>query len=594
MLPVPSNIDARKENDKITVNIGQWADAGFLAEEGALMKQLQKVWLNKYPPAVSPSLAYPQRPLISLLQDSASRWSRATATIFYGARMNYRDLYEGARAFAGLLSQHGLQPGDRVALLMPNIPSFIFAHYGTTALGAAVVQMNPLLTARELRSQLQDSGARALVVAEPLLDKASEAVKETQVQTLVVSSPAEYVPWFIRPVARKKSRPKGPVDLLSSLTVVSLESSLRSASEPPKRDFDPMETVASFQYTGGTTGLPKAAMLTHFNLVANVHQVASWVYKLEPAKEVFLCVLPFFHSYGMTVGMNLAILKGAAMVLIAGVFDPAETARLIQKYKATLFPGVPAMYVAVAHHAERQRLDIGSLKVCVSGGAPLPREVHDRFVRATGAKLVEGYGLSEASPVTHVNPIWDGENRIGTIGLPIPDTECRIVDIETGTTDLPPGEAGELAIRGPQVMKGYWNRPEETAQVLRDGWLLTGDIAVMDPDGYFRIVDRKKDLVIVAGFNVYPREVEEVLYQHPKVHEAAVVGIKHQVRGEIVKAFVVLKPGESASPAEIVGFCRDRLANYKVPREVEFVSELPKSAVGKILRRQLRTDKTSD
>ncbi|MCS7225122.1 MAG: long-chain fatty acid--CoA ligase [Armatimonadetes bacterium] len=551
------------------------------------MKEQQAAWIRSYPAAVPPSLTYPEIPLSAILRDTAARFPRATATIFYGARMNYQDLYDGARSFAGLLSELGFGLGDRIGLLMPNMPSFIIAYYGTAQIGGAVVQLNPLLTARELRAELQDSGAVCLVVAEPLLDKASEAVKETSVRMILVSSLTSYVPWFIRFIVKKKTRPKGSVTIPASVKVLPLESSLRSAPQGKQVDFDPRETILSFQYTGGTTGLPKAAMLTHFNLVANLHQVSAWVYRLEDGAEVFVCVLPFFHSYGMTVGMNFAILKGATMVLLP-TFDPAQTAQAIEKYRATLLPGVPPMYLAVAHHAQRQKLDISSLKVCVSGGAPLPREIHDRFVRATGAKLVEGYGLSEASPVTHVNPIWDGENRIGSIGLPLPDTDCRIVDLETGTQDLPPGQEGELLIRGPQVMKGYWNRPDETAHTLRDGWLYTGDVASMDEDGYFRIVDRKKDLVIVGGFNVYPREVEEVLYQHPKIQEVAVVGVHHAVRGEIVKAFVVLKPGESATEAEIVSFCRERLANYKVPREVEFVKELPKSAVGKILRRELR------
>ncbi len=551
------------------------------------MKTQERVWLAKYPSDVPPSLTYPEMPLGTLLRETAAKHPNAIATIFYGARMTYRDIDEGASALAGALARLGCHLGDRVALLLPNSPPFVMAYYGALRAGGIVVQLNPLLSPHELRNELQDSGATVLITTDPLLDKASEAVQETSVRHVLVASPAAYVPLLMRPIVKAKARPQGEVRFPSNVQVHSFEALLKERAKPPKVDFDPKEQVAVFQYTGGTTGLPKAAMLTHFNLVANTYQIAAWVTRLEEANEVFLCVLPFFHSYGMTVGMNFAIFKAAAMLLLPK-FDPAETAKAIQQHRATLFPGVPSMYAAVAYYAQRNSIDISSVKVCVSGGGPLPREVQERFVAVTGAKLVEGYGLTEASPVTHCNPVWEGENRIGSIGLPIPDTDCKIVDIETGTKELPPGEAGELIIKGPQVMKGYWNRPEETAQTLRNGWLYTGDIAVMDPDGYFRIVDRKKDLIIVGGFNVYPREVEEVLYQHPKVLEAAVVGVQHPLRGEMVKAFVVLKEGEQATETELIAFCRERLAGYKVPREIEFVKELPKSAVGKILRRELK------
>ncbi len=547
------------------------------------MEVKERVWLAKYPSKVPPTLTYPEVPLDQLLRETATKYPSAVATIFYGAKMTYREIDEGASALAGALARLGIEQGDRVGVLLPNSPPFVMAYYGIVRRGAIVVQMNPMLSPHELRNELQDSGAVALITTDPLLDKASEACHGTSVRYFIVTSPATYVPLLMRPVVKAKTRPKGEVRFPELVQVHSFEALLKEGHKPQKVDLDPKEQVAVFQYTGGTTGLPKAAMLTHFNLVANALQTAAWTYGLETGKEVFLCVLPFFHSYGMTVGMNLGIVKASAMLLLPK-FDPAETAKTIQQYKATLFPGVPAMYAAVAYHAQKSSIDISSVKVCVSGGGPLPREVHDKFVAATGAKLVEGYGLSEASPVTHCNPIWEGENRIGSIGLPFPDTDCKIVDLETGTRELPPGEVGELVIKGPQVMKGYWNRPEETAQTLRDGWLYTGDIASMDEDGYFRIVDRKKELVIVGGFNVYPREVEEVLYQHPKVLEAAVVGVKHPLRGEMVKAFVVLKEGEHATETELISFCRERLASYKVPREITFVKELPKTPAGKVLK----------
>lgn len=547
------------------------------------METKERVWLAKYPPSVPPTLSYPEFPLDQLLSQTATKYPNATATIFYGAKMTYRELNDAVSSFTSALVKLGIKLGDCVAILLPNSPPFVIAYYGILRAGGIVVQLNPLLAVHELRNELKDSNAVALVSTDPLLDKASEACWDTEVRHLIVTSPSAYVPLLIRPVVKAKAKPKGEVRFPPEVKVHSFESMLRERYQLPKLDFDPKEQVAVFQYTGGTTGLPKAAMLTHFNLVANVYQTLAWVYKLEDAKEVILCVLPFFHSYGMTAGMNFAIAKAAAMLLLPK-FDPVETAKAIEQHKATLFPGVASMYAAIAHYAKRGKIDISSIKVCISGGGPLPREIHDRFVEVTGAKLAEGYGLTEASPVTHCNPLWDGENRIGSIGLPFPDTDCKIVDIETGTKELPPGEVGELVIKGPQVMKGYWNRPEETAQTLRNGWLYTGDIATMDEDGYFRIVDRKKELVIVGGFNVYPREVEEVLYQHPKVYEAAVVGVKHPLRGEIVKAFIVLKEGEQATESEIVAFCRERLAGYKIPREIVFVKELPKSPAGKILK----------
>lgn len=547
------------------------------------METKERVWLAKYPPSVPPTLSYPEIPLDQLLSQTATKYPNATATIFYGAKMTYRELNDAVSSFASALVKLGIKLGDRVAILLPNSPPFVIAYYGILRAGGTVVQLNPLLSVHELRNELKDSNAVAIVSTDPLLDKASEACWDTEVRHIIVASPSAYVPLLIRPVVKAKARPKGEVRFPPEVKVHSFESMLRERHQLPKLDFNLKEQVAVFQYTGGTTGLPKAAMLTHFNLVANVYQTLAWVYRLKNTEEVFLCVLPFFHSYGMTVGMNLAIAKASAMLLLPK-FDPVETTKAIEQHKATLFPGVASMYAAIAHYAKRSKIDISSIKVCISGGGPLPREIHDRFVEVTGAKLAEGYGLTEASPVTHCNPLWDGENRIGSIGLPFPDTDCKIVDIETGTRELPPGEVGELVIKGPQVMKGYWNRPEETAQTLRNGWLYTGDIATMDEDGYFRIVDRKKELVIVGGFNVYPREVEEVLYQHPKVYEAAVVGVKHPLRGEIVKAFIVLKEGEQATESEIVAFCRERLAGYKVPRETAFVKELPKSPAGKILK----------
>jgi len=348
------------------------------------------------------------------------------------------------------------------------------------------------------------------------------------------------------------------------------------------------------QYTGGTTGVPKGAMLTHQNLVANFTQMRSWLTDLQEGRERFLSVAPFFHVYGLTVALNVPISVAATVIcVVMGLFDTRLVAEQIARHRPTVFPGVPAIYAAINHLKDVQRYDLKSVRVCVSGSAPLPVEVQTKFEQLTGATVVEGYGLSEASPGTHVNPVY-GRRKVGSIGLPLPDTDARIVDLETGERELPVGESGELVVRGPQVMRGYWNAPEETAAAVRDGWLHTGDIARMDEDGYFFIVDRKKDLVIVGGQNVYPREIEEILLEHPAVKEAAVTGVTHRVRGELLVAQVVLKDGASAdlsqSRRELMAFLRERLPSYKVPRRIEVVEALPKSAVGKVLRREIREE----
>jgi long-chain acyl-CoA synthetase len=350
-------------------------------------------------------------------------------------------------------------------------------------------------------------------------------------------------------------------------------------------EVDPAGDLALLQYTGGTTGSSKGVMLSHRNLRANTEQVRAWFPDADPGREVMMAVLPFFHVYGLTVCLLLGVRLGAALVLLPR-FDLDQVMAAVDRHRPTLFPGVPTMYVAINNEVAKGGHDLSSIKACLSGAAPLPLEVAERFERYSGGRLVEGYGLSECSPVALANPIY-GKRKAGTIGMPLPDTLARVVDAADPDSLPPAGEPGELAIKGPQVMRGYWNRPEESAQVLRDGWLLTGDLALMDDEGYFQIVDRKKDLIIAGGFNVYPREVEEVLYEHPKVEEVSVVGVPDSYLGEVVKAFVVLRPGEEATTEEIRSFAKERLAAYKVPRVVEFRDELPKTLIGKVLRRAL-------
>ncbi|EJY55117.1 AMP-dependent synthetase and ligase [Alicyclobacillus hesperidum URH17-3-68] len=442
--------------------------------------------------------------------------------------------------------------------------------------GLVVVQNNPMYTERELKHQLQDCGAKALVTLDEFCPKVEHIRHETDLQHVIVASMRDYLPSGT-PLAQSPS-------LTEQNGVILWQVLLRQgASELPRIEVDAAEDIALIQYTGGTTGVAKGAMLTHLNLVANTIQSALWSYKLRDGQERYLGALPFFHVFGMTVLMNQAMYK-AGMLILVPRFQAKDVLRCIHEFKPTVFPGTPTMYIALMNHPDVGQYDLSSIEICVSGAAPLPLEVQAQFERLTGGKLVEGYGLTEASPITHANNFW-GERKNGSIGIPFPDTEARIVD-ENGN-DVAAGEIGELVVRGPQVMKGYWNKPAETASVLRDGWLFTGDIGKMDENGFFYIVDRKKDVIIAGGYNIYPREIEEILYEHPAVAEAAVVGVTDSYRGQTVKAFIQLKPGQQVTAEEMDAWCRANLAAYKVPRAYEFRESLPKSAVGKILRREL-------
>jgi len=549
---------------------------------------MEKRWLAHYPPEIPHTLDYPMKTLPDYLRETAEQFGDRIAIDFLGKTVTFRELYEQAMTFAHYLRGLGVKEGDRVAVMLSNCPQAVISYYGTLLAGGIVVQTNPLYTEYELEYQLNDSGASVLVTMDLLYPKAIAMKGKTAVKHWIVTRMQDYLPtikkWLYPLVRWKQKMPSVRVDEGESVHLFrSIVSRLETA--PLQVAIDPMEDIALLQYTGGTTGHPKAAMLTHHNLIANTLMCAHWVYKCEKGKETVLGILPFFHVYGMTTVMNLAIMQASKMVLLPR-FDVKQTLKTIERTRPTMFPGAPTMYIALLNDPDLSKYDLSSINVCISGSAPLPVEVQEQFERVTGGKLIEGYGLTEASPVTHSNFLWDGERVKGSIGVPWPDTEAKIVSLETGE-EVKPGEIGELVVRGPQVMKGYWNRPEETEQVLRDGWLYTGDIGYMDERGYFYIVDRKKDVIIAGGYNIYPREVEEVLYEHPKVQEAAVIGVPDPYRGETVKAFIVLKPGEECSEQELDAFMRERLAAYKVPRLYEFRSELPKTAVGKILRRVL-------
>jgi long-chain acyl-CoA synthetase len=492
--------------------------------------------------------------------------------------------------FAHALTGLGIKKGDRVALMIPNIPQMVMAYYGTLRIGAIAVPTNPLYHEHELEVQLNDSGAETLVAVDMFYPVISHVLPRTAVKHLILCGIKDFLPFPLNVLYPLKARiEKQWVSIRRRPPIYDFWAMIGQAQPaPPAVEVAPSDT-ALLQYTGGTTGIPKGTILTHRNLVVNAMQARSWFTRAKEGKEIVLAAIPFFHVYGMTTAMNLGVLLGAEMILIPK-FHTKEVVRIINKYRPTIFPGIQAMYLAISNYPGIKKYDLTSLQAALSGAGPLMREVQEQFERLTKARIVEGYGLSEASPVTHANPIF-GTRKIGSIGLPWPDTEARIVDLETGEHMLPVGQTGELVIRGPQVMKGYWNKPQETAQALRNGWLHTGDIAKMDEDGYFYIVDRIKDMIKTVGENVYPREVEEVLYTHPKVKEAVVVGLPHEeYLGEKIKAYVVLKEGQTATAEEIIEYCSEQLSKFKVPREVEFRNQLPKTLVGKVLRRVLRDD----
>ncbi len=532
-----------------------------------------KPWLKHYPESVRPSLEYPRTPLFALVDEAARKWPDRNATNFYGRRMTYAQLAGAVNKMANALRLLGVGRGDRVMLMMPNCPQFVIAFFGILKAGATVIQTNPLYVEREIEYQANDSRARLIITVDALYPRVAAAKPNTNLQYCMVA----------------KLRGEPPID---QHQVISFEMALQAASAAdPQVEIDPMEDIAVFQYTGGTTGPSKGAMLTHCNLMANVLQLNELLNPVEtPADgERVLTILPLFHSYGMTVAMNGGIHRGSELILLPK-FELPEVMETIKNFKPTSFPGVPTMYVAVNSFPGAEEYGVGSIVVCNSGGAAMPVEVMKTFENRFGASISEGYGLSEASPVTHSNP-FGGLRKPGSIGVPLPDTDCRVVDLETGTRDVAPGEQGEIIIRGPQIMKGYWNKPEETANALRvlDGevWLYTGDIGTVDEDGYFYITDRKKDMILAGGYNIYPREIEEVLFQHQAVQEAVVAGVPDAYLGETVKAYIVLKPGHTVTETEMDHFCRQQLAAYKVPRRYEFRETLPKSAVGKVLRRIL-------
>jgi long-chain acyl-CoA synthetase len=553
--------------------------------------RLTHKWVRFYDAGVPATLDSEPLPLPAVLERTATDLADNTAIIFMNRRMDYRELKGEVDGFATALTGLGVGAGSVVGIQLPNLPQTIIAYYAALSVGARVVMTNPLYVEREIEHQWNDAGCEAVVVADYLFEQRINAIRDRlPVKNYIVTSIADYLKFPFKQVTsirlRGSKMPKAAT-IEPDNGVYLMRRLIREAhAEPTKTDID-VDDVAVLQYTGGTTGQPKAAMLTHRNLSSNVLQVRAWFTQVEPGRDVFLAALPFFHVFGMTIGMNFPIAVGAAMVVMPDPRAIRQMTANIAKHRVTIFPGVPALLNLITNLPGVEDVDMTSVKACICGSAPLPQDTRERFQALTGTLIAEGFGLTETSPVTHANPL-SGLRKDRSIGVPVPGTEAKIVSLSDGASELAPGHAGELVIRGPQVMQAYWNRPAETAETIKDGWLYTGDIASMDEDGYFFIVGRKKEVIIAGGYNIYPDEIDDVLMAHPAVVESGTIGVPDQRRGETVKSFVVLAKGQDVTAKELIEHCRAQLAAYKVPRQIEFRDSLPKSGALKILRRKLR------
>ncbi len=549
----------------------------------------ERPWVKQYDKGVPATLEYPPIPMSAVLEQSARKYPDSTCTIFKGARITYKEMDTLTDRLAAGLASLGVKKGDRVGIFMPNTPQFVIGFFAILKVGGVVVATNPLYSPREIEHQLNDSGVQVMLVMSNFYNMIKEVQPKTGLRTLVVTNLKEALPPMLAFLFGLTKEKKGGFRVTLGQGDVWMKDLIErfKPEDRPKVNLGP-DDPALFQYSGGTTGISKGAVALHRNLIANTEMMRVWMVNCVEGTETCLMAIPLFHVYGMIIGMGFAIRTGASMVMVPNPRDLKDVLDNIQKYKASVFPGVPTLYNAINNHPDvkARKYDLSSIKACISGSAPLLRETKEKFEALTGGKLVEGYGMSETPTATHCNPLF-GKNPPGSIGLPLPDVECRIISLDDEVTVMPVGEVGELVIRSPNVMFGYHNMPTETANSLRDDWLYTGDIARMDEDGFFYIVDRKKELIKPGGYQVWPREVEEVIAAHPKVLEVGVAGIPDPYRGETVKAWIVLKPGETATEEEIKEFCKDRLAKFKIPTHVEFRNELPKTTVGKILRREL-------
>ncbi len=543
-------------------------------------------WEAHYPDGIEWAETFTGHPLYSLLDEASARWPDNTALDFMGKTISYKDLQQQVNRVAKGFQELGVVPGTRVGLFLPNCPFFVIAYYAALKAGATLVNFNPLYSSHEISHQLSDAQVEIMVTVNLKLtyDKIQPFLGKGSLRKVVMGNFQDTLPFpksLLFPLVKRKEIAQYPDDQYH----VKFSDMLRADEIADVPMLNPDTTIAVLQYTGGTTGVPKGACLTHSNLHINTQQCVRWMKGLEPGKERLLAVLPFFHVFAMTAALNMAIANGMA-IIIHPKFVLKDVLKDIDKKKPTLMPGVSTLYATINNCKSLDEYDLSSIKICVSGGGPLPVEVKERFEKLTGCVLVEGYGLTEASPVTHCTPLF-ARQKTGSIGLPLPGTIAKIIDKDDHITEMAVGEIGEVCIKGPQVMQGYLNKPEESAKVLRDGWLHTGDLGKVDDEGYFYIVDRLKEMIIVGGYNVYPRNVEEVLYTHPAVAEAAVVGLDHATRGQMIKAYVVLKDGSTLNEVALKAYLKQNMSAYAVPHAYEFRESLPKSMIGKILKKEL-------
>ena len=556
-----------------------------MAEESIYVK---KLWLKSYEQGVPETINYEDLCMPDILDRTAKQFPERPALIFQGTVVSFQELKDMVDRFATCLADFGVKKGDAVALLLPNIIPCVVANFAVLKIGALVVMNNPLYSDPELEHQFNDSGSKVLITLDVLATRMIALRPKTKIKQIVYTCIGDYLP-TIKRVLGKLLKKYPFADIPATTDVYKWKDCLAKYGPNPPAVKNSFDDVAMYQYTGGTTGVSKGVMLTHANLSKQVQQCCAWFPKFAKGTEIMLGALPYFHVFGLSVSMNFSVYMGWSQVLVPRP-QPQPLLEAIRNFRPTFAPLVPTMYIGMLNHPDLKKTDMSCIKGAFSGSAPLPVEVIQEFEKATGAVIVEGFGMTETTPVTHINPFAGGARKAGSVGLPISDTECRIVDLEDGITDMPVGERGELIVKGPQIMKGYKDRPEETANTLKDGWVYTGDIATMDEDGYFYIVDRKKDMIISGGFNVYPRDIDEVYYEHAKVQEACSIGIPDSKRGENVKLFIVLREGETATQEEMIAYGKTKLAAYKLPTEVEFRKELPKTNVGKILRKELRAE----
>jgi long-chain acyl-CoA synthetase len=545
----------------------------------------ERIWHRSYPKAVPREIAFDRTTMPEALSRSAGRFPDMPALNYMGRLISYFRMDRMVDAFARALTGLGVGRGDTVAMLLPNIPQVVIANFASWRIGAVAAQNNPLYTERELACQLDDAGAKVLVTLDLLLPRALALKGNTKIRHIVTCHISDYLPFpkkqlfpFVKKQMYRKVAPSEGVYLFTDL--------VRSHQGPEVPNQASWDELGSLIYTGGTTGESKGVMLTHANMSCNVQQLRAWFYDVEDGKESILGIFPFFHSAGFTGIQNFSVWCGGTDVLVPRP-GPGGIIELLKKYRPGFMPGVPTIFIGLLNDERFRKMDVSFLKGFIAGAAPLSLETINELKRITGGDIINIYGLTETSPMATATP-WKGEIKPGTVGIPLPSTDMKIVDVENPDVEMDVGQPGEICLKGPQVMKGYHERPDETAKVLKDGWLMTGDIGFMDEDGYLTIVDRKKDIIVASGYNVYPQEIDEILMSHPKVLEACTIGVQDPYRGEAPKSFVALKPGEVLDKDELIAFLKERLAAYKVPRDIEFMSELPKSAVGKVLRKKLR------